>query len=332
MATNKELNSRIEQLEQKLQELGDLQPQLQEMRELLATEADARARAETLLASATDAQTRLTATTTQVEEASTRATALSADLTRFKEDLDKIDTSSRDIITQQQTAFSTSETERSTAFSTLLAAKSKELDKTLTDLGETTEKSIGAINESVKADKAAVEEAKSRVEQILGIVGEESLIGEYSKNATRDLATADKWRYGATVAIGLAVLAAAWLAQAATKSTINWHEVVGKIVLTAALGGLAGYAAQQSSEHREAQRNAEQMALQLAALKPFLQDLTDVAERNKLLSQIALRLFGQQKSDGSKPNSTKLKLDNPTLVGQLLTLVQELVRANGTKP
>jgi hypothetical protein len=326
MATTKELTERISKLEQQLQALGELEPNLQRMQEMLGTEADLRARTDTTLTSAVDALTRLTNTTAQVDDLSTRSTEITTRLTTVKDELDRVETSSRDLLTQQQTAFSQAETERSTAFSTLLASKSKELDQTLIDLRKDTVDQVAAIKEVVEGDLTAVEEAKVSVERILGIVGEEGLTGEYSKNAIRDRKSADFWRWITAGSIVLAVGATGWLAWAATKSTSTWRELVAKLVLAASFSALAGYSGQQSSEHRKAQRHSEEMASQLVALKPYLTGMTDQTKSDEILSEVAKKLFGQPSENEIVDVATKLdRGENPMIIGQLISLISEFV-------
>ena len=78
---------------------------------------------------------------------------------------------------------------------------------------------------------------------------------------------------------------------------------------------------------KSAQRKAERMALQLKALKPYLNDIEDDTKRDELLAKIANRLFGQEEqlplilSKGGKG-----KNDNPMLTSQLLEVVIELLK------
>ena len=58
MATNRELNERLERLEQLIAELGDLHPNLQRLQELLGTEEDIKRRTDEALTAASDAQTK----------------------------------------------------------------------------------------------------------------------------------------------------------------------------------------------------------------------------------------------------------------------------------
>lgn len=91
----------------------------------------------------------------------------------------------------------------------------------------------------------------------------------------------------------------------------------------------AAYAARQSSEHRQAQRQAEQMALQLAALKPYLDDMRDEAKRDELLAVIAQKLFGQATPVKTTITRKEKRDDTDTmaLLAQAMTLIQTMTKS-----
>lgn len=61
------------------------------------------------------------------------------------------------------------------------------------------------------------------------------------------------------------------------------------------------------------------------ALKPYLNDLEKVDERDQLLGEIGRRLFGQPRRDGKHDDGLAgLVADNPSLLGQLLPLLQQV--------
>jgi len=242
---------------------------------------------------------------------------------------EKLDKDTKDLISQQQTAFSTAETKRSEAFNRLLTEESKKLGDSVDALSKNAAVKISDLQQETEEDRKAVIAAKTHVEEILGIVGDEALIGQYSKNAGDDKKTADVWRWMTFASIVAAIIAAGWLAWTVTSGEdINWHRIFAKALLTVSLGGLAAYAARQSSEHRHAQRQAEQMALQLAALKPYLRDIEDTAKRDQLLAEIALKLFGQSAETLTKKGKSNKKEDAATitLLEQAMTLVEEMAK------
>lgn len=258
----------------------------------------------------------------KVAEVEEKFANINQDVTKLEADLDIVRDTSAKLASEQQTAFNKSETDRNTAFSKLLSEKQKELDEALKVLSEQAQSSVTSLKDGVEADVKAAETAKTRIEEILGIVSEEALVGDYSKNASGEKNTANIWRRVASGSLLGAIGIAVWLAASVGDST-KWQHIVGKIAIIISLSGFATYAAKQSSEHRTAQRDAEQMALQLKALKPYLTDLDNPDKRDQLLADIADRLFGQR---GSLVSSGKEGADNPILLAQLAEALLEVVK------
>lgn len=246
---------------------------------------------------------------------------IEAQVTDLNTGLVTIRTASASVSTEQQTAFTKAEADRSTKFNELLTSQQKELGTALATLEEQTTASAEEILIKVSAEETKAGEARKRVEEIEGMIGEKALIGDYSKNAATERKTADYWRYGAVVSILAAIVIASRFAINVSSET-TWQFVVAKTLIVLSLGGLAGYAGRQSSEHRTAQRNAERMALQLKAIKPYLLDMDDKIERDKLLVSIADKLFG----NSQQPITAGKKGDNPVVTAQLLEALLEVIK------
>jgi hypothetical protein len=259
----------------------------------------------------------------KVADALTRFEKLQIDVNELGTNLSIVKDSAAQVSTAQQTAFTKAEADRSSEFTKLLSIKQTQLDDSLVKLEEHTQKSVSDIREKVEADESAISEAKKRAEKILGIIGNEALTGEYSKNAQQEHTAANTWRLIATWSIIGAITAAVIFAFTVSDKT-SWQHVLSKTIIVLSFGGLAGYAARQSSEHRLAQRNAEKMALQLAAIKPYLSDVTDNAKRDDLLVRIADRLFGQTEPVNIL-SKTKIA-DSPILTTQLIEALLELIK------
>ena len=252
---------------------------------------------------------------------------LNSNIANAEQRLMKVETSSQDLLTKQQTAFSKAETDRSEAFNDLLTDKRKDLDDALAGMESEVRNTADGITAELEKQKGEAASAKGKIEEILGIVGEEALVAKYSNTADRDRRTADWWRYVTVLSISAAIIFAAWFAWTAKAATTNLTELVAKGLLTLSFGTLATYAARQSSEHRKAQREAEQMALQLAALKPYLQDIDDKPKRDVLLSEIAGKLFVGQRQIEIKDMKLKPSKEDPTVTAQLLAVVLELIKS-----
>lgn len=264
----------------------------------------------------------------KVASTRTDVVGLDDDLKTLQKDFDKVEANLQTMTTTQQSAFTKAETDRSESFARLLGEKQKELEEEVGKIraaaGEQAQKSQGAMDEKVKA----AEESQTQIEEILGIVSEKSLISDYSKSAESDRTAANIWRRASVGALLAAVGAAVWLIHSvATDTGINWYKVVAKILMSGTLSGLAFYAARQSAEHRNAQRDAERMALQLVTLKPFLSGIDDKLQRDVLLGKITLKLFGGKPKSAAKKGWFGRK-EADKLMPELFDLLKELVKNN----
>ena len=116
-------------------------------------------------------------------------------------------------------------------------------------------------------------------------------------------------------AIALAVIAVAigiWMVTESQASGTDWDLFASRSVLVAATAAISGYAAHQATEHRHAHREAQHIALQLAALKPFLDDLESEEDRNHVLRETALKIFGAPRRSVTRKDTTP-----PTTIAQL---------------
>ncbi|HSW98388.1 MAG TPA: hypothetical protein VLF71_00975 [Candidatus Saccharimonadales bacterium] len=214
----------------------------------------------------------------------------------LQSDLLQVKNASTTVTTEQQTAFTKAEADRSAKFSEILSKNQEIMKNKIDEIGRSTEASVQEIKTKAEDDKRAIEQAKSEVERLLSIVGEEALIGDYSINAKDEKKPADIWSYVAASSILLAIIVGIAFAHGVSSST-SWQYVVAKVGVILAFGGLAGYAAKQSSEHRSAQREASRMALQLNAVKPYLMGMKNDGQRDDLMVKIADKLFGHKHPD-----------------------------------
>lgn len=239
--------------------------------------------------------------------------------------LKEIRAASTQVSTEQQTAFTKAEADRSTAFNKLVIDKQKELSDSVEQMSANTESALTQVRKKVQADEKAAEEAKTRIEEILGIVGEDALISDYAQTKRDERRAADLWRWITIGALLTAVILAICFAFTVDASTA-WQKIVTKAFIVLSLGGIAGYAGKQSGEHRSAQRDAESMALQLKALKPYLYDLDDATKRDDLLVKIANRVFGQSHRETKLSKRQKDIIDESVPTPQLLDVILELVK------
>lgn len=258
------------------------------------------------------------------EQASTRVAEIEQEVGRLREELNLAINSAREQANQQQNAFSSAQDQRQGAFSDLLDETRAQLRSEIDELAAGTSAAAKGLTELQQAQIDDATAAKQRIEEILGIVGEEALVGTYSKNSAAERRQAGLWRSVSILFVLVSVAISAWIVSSTPAENADWVQFAAKAVLVLPIAAAATYAAKQSGEHRHAQREAEHMALQLAALGPYLSDVADAVERDRLLAEIAQKLFGQPRRTRSSESDTA---DAPTTVSQVTELFQEMAKA-----
>lgn len=240
--------------------------------------------------------------------------------------LDEVKTAANKLATEQTATFNTAETERTKEFTKLMTLKQGELESTLDKLAKQTDEKSDAINKAAEKNAKATEDAKNRAEKLLGIVSQDALISDYSKNAKREWWSSLIWQIVAALSILLAIIFAAILAHEATGEMV-WQKLLARLVVVAAFGGLATYAAKQATEHRQAQRQSEHMSLQLSAVRPYLEDVTDKVQRDALLIKLADKFFSEKKTDHpTKKKGAKDKGEEFISANDLLSFIATIIK------
>jgi hypothetical protein len=133
---------------------------------------------------------------------------------------------------------------------------------------------------------------KARADELVGIIGERGVTAGYQAASRHAMWT--KWFWQVTTIAAFAVLI--WFAKTVFFSNVStevtWPMLVGRALLTIAIGFAAAYAARQGDKAAQAEAVNRGMALELAALGPFLEPL-DEAKRAEFRLKIGDRTFGQ---------------------------------------
>lgn len=243
----------------------------------------------------------------------------------LSEQLETVKAAANKLATEQTAAFNTAQTERSKEFTDLISLKQGELDVALDKLAKKADEKSDIINKAAEKDAQATLDAKNRAEKLLGIVSQDALISDYSKNARREWISSLVWQIIAALSIILAIIFAAILACEATGETV-WQKLIARLSVVAASGGLATYAAKQAAEHRQAQRQSEHMALQFSAVRPYLEDVTDKEQRDALLIKLADKFFSEKKIEQPKKKATKDKGEEFISANDLLNFITALIK------
>jgi len=225
----------------------------------------------------------------------------------------------------QQNAFDEAQTSRTTAHDAQLRSQRQEADQSM----RAVEAELVTVRaaEAVKMQEAvaAANDSNTQIDEILGLVAEKGLVGQYAETADRERKLAKWWRIAAAAVAGGAIGVAIW-SVAAHEEGGGWQTLVPKLTLTAVIGGVATYLGRVANDHRQAEKQARQVGLQLAAINPYLRSLEDPVLRDAVLSVVATQIF----SGANARNDSDMK--GPGATGQVGdVLLDEFLKAVVTR-
>lgn len=229
-------------------------------------------------------------------EARNSRQAAEDDLTALRREISSLEadiTGEKDRIARaletNEEAFTSAEEQRASAF--LQSAEGSDqkvraaLDKIEADAGAAaTEARSGA--ESTLERLTALERQAAELVDVISIEGTAT---GYARYAQQERKAAWVWSAGA-VALGLGGFFVILWALHGVEATTSWREIITKIVASLTLGGIATYCGNQSSQHRQQERQAKRMELDIAALNPFINNLQK-EDQDKIRATFAERMF-----------------------------------------
>ena len=266
----------------------------------------------------------------KVTEAKNEFEALGVKIDELNKDLKDIKDSSNSISTEQQLSFTKSENVRNEAVNKFIEDQKRTIEETFSKKSDEADRITDDIDKKLNATEAKAEDSLARIDELLNMAGDKTLIHDYSSSAKEDTEAADRWRK-ITMFLLFAVLGfSCWVVYEIihTKDT-SWQFLVARAFVMLFAGGIAGYTATQSSEHRKAQRANQRTAHQLKALKPYLLSIEgDVKLRNEIIKTVAYRIFNNEEDNQvKKPKRLfRSKEEAPIMSSQLIELLLDLAK------
>lgn len=227
----------------------------------------------------------------QVEEANSRTAALQAELDTLRAAIDEQRAQVGTVSTEFQAQFSTAQEKRLDSFEAFMAEQRTAVTTLLDEVKQSASSRDADLVERGEAAIHRLAELKEQAEALVGVVGSTGLAGGYKIVANEQRTQADRMRWAA-LTFGALAAVVTLLSIGDGPNDFEWGRFATRVAIALAFGGLATYAAKQSSHHRERELLAKKVELELASLDPFLVSFT--AERSEeIKGEIALRLFAQ---------------------------------------
>ena len=199
--------------------------------------------------------------------------------------------------------------------------RSKEATKALEETKENWDTALStklsATEEAAQALLSDIGDKLAEAKQLVGIIGNVGVTGNYQKIADREAAAANWFRLGALFFLVLAVLGVLWIVVSLGTDGFSWQMAAFRFasVLTFLLP--AAYCARESNIHRQNEHRNRRLELELASVAPFLEGL-DKPKVDEIRERLAGAYFGTSSQEGHSNEIGTLK--------SLVPVLRELVK------
>ena len=271
----------------------------------------------------------------KVTEAKNEFEALGVKIDELNKDLKDIKDSSNSISTEQQLSFTKSENIRNEAVNKFIEDQKRTIEETFSKKSDEADRITDDIDKKLNATEAKAEDSLARIDELLNMAGDKTLIHDYSSSAKEDKIAAYVWSVITTILLLIMLGFSCWVVyEIIHTKDASWQFLIARAFVMLFAGGIAGYTATQSSEHRKAQRANQRTAHQLKALKPYLLSIEgDVKLRNEIIKTVAYRIFNNEEDNQvKKPKRLfRSKEEAPIMSSQLIELLLTLAKKDLVK-
>lgn len=266
----------------------------------------------------------------KVNEAKEEFEALDTKVNELNKDLKDIKDSSNKISAEQQLSFTKSENIRNEAINEFIKEQKRTIEEAFSKKSNEADRITDDIDKKLNATEAKAEDSLARIDELLNMAGDKTLIHDYSSSAKEDKIAAYIWSVVTTILLLVMLGLSCWVVYEVIQTKdASWQFLIARAFVMLFAGGIAGYTATQSSEHRKAQRANQRTAHQLKALKPYLLSIEgDVKLRNEIIKTVAYRIFNNEEDNQvKKPKRLfRSKEEAPIMSSQLIELLLDLAK------
>jgi ElaB/YqjD/DUF883 family membrane-anchored ribosome-binding protein len=231
------------------------------------------------------------------------------------------------------TQFKSEQDAHSTQFEENKKALTDEAEQTLGEIKAAAEEAASKEKERVDSVMAGLDERAGETMDFLAEKKQEAIdmvdtaatstiAGGFKKEAEEQKEQADQWRRNAIIGGAVAVLVAL---AAVVLAVGEWGGsaalIVAKVTAITLLLGIAGYAAEQSGQHRRREQRARRLYLQLVAFKPVSEPLSET-EKNTVRKEFIERMFVGDPAEDHKGDDAKLSDENLSVLLRFIDLIR----------
>jgi hypothetical protein len=227
-----------------------------------------------------------------IKENMDNVSALSTQVEQLRTNIDQQKPRLDTAITEFQRQFSEAEDRRRQTFEATTKKLADDISKTQLELKQSIEKFTSKTEDDAKKLVEEIDEKRKDAIELLHVIGNIGLTGNYKMEANSEKQSADVFRWISLAAMVLIVLGVGSTLWTALKPDALWQPVMLRIGITIALAIPAAYAARESERHRQLERHYRRMELELASVDTYLGKLPDNI-KNDLKAKLADQFFGR---------------------------------------
>jgi hypothetical protein len=224
---------------------------------------------------------RQAALTQQVQDSQIRLESLSESVAKQKAE-------AASVVAVVQQMYAEKEAERVSIFEAMLKELRDDFSKLQADSEKTQIERLDSLRMS-----------QEQAAQIVQVVGNTGITGNYQKIANAEGLQANAWRFVTIAFFGAGIVIAAatfWKFWHEPFSPENAWSVLIRLMYAIAITAPAWYTAKESARHRSNADRARQTELELASLGPFI-ELMPEEKKHQIREELTKRYFGNQVSE-----------------------------------
>lgn len=256
---------------------------------------------------ATATQTIETSVASAEQRVAAVASAVDAEKTRFDA-----------ITTEYQRTFTAGEATRTQKSDADLADEVSKHEEARELAEQKYESALTELKDQGAAGIASLEQQKAEALKLVNATGAIAYSGSYGGYAAQQGKMATIWAFGTVLALVALTAFGVWQVLELGGGAIDPAQLILRLVVTIPAFALVAFAARESGKHRENERRARRLELELAAIDPYLA-LLDEDQRKQIKAQVASRMFAQ-------PEAVKGEDGLSSVDKELFAVIKEFIK------
>jgi len=212
--------------------------------------------------------------------------------TQFAQALEEGRAQLRETVAESQTALKTTVDEATEQLTALLTDAEEKSSKTLTAAQERADAQHEKLTTEGDKKMKQLDELLAKAVKTVGAIGSTGMAGGYKIVADEEKKSADFWRFAAAFALLGAIGATIFAVAHGVVHGFHVDTFFAKWAISVPFAALAGYAAHESSKHRDQATGNRKIELQLASLDTYLVNLPE-EKQDEIRAKLADRFFGE---------------------------------------